>query len=198
METPVPAPALVVLHGHDDDAASAAVIAESLGGTWRAVRTPEAPRDLTGARSWFDSGPRGADALTIARSRAAIRREIAACGAGPVVVAGFSQGAAMALSLGSADGADAVLAFCAFLPTSEEIDLSDGPPALLVSSEGDEVVPAFLAQDAAAAMVGAGREVTVEVLPGRHEVTVAAAQRAAAWLSRLPIGGRSSRRIFGA
>ena len=184
MDTPVPAPALVVLHGHDDDAGSAACIAESLGGPWRAVRTPEAPRDLTGARSWFDSGPRGADALTIARSRAAIRREIAACGEGPVVVAGFSQGAAMALSLRSADGADAVVAFCAFLPSSDEIALGDGPPAMLVSSDDDEVVPAFLAQDAAAAMVGAGREVTVEVLPGRHEVTVAATQRAAAWLSK--------------
>lgn len=184
METSPPAPALVVLHGHDDDAESVARIAGSLGGPWRAVRTPEAPHDRTGARSWFDSGPRGADSLTIVRSRAAIRREIAACGAGPVVVVGFSQGAAMALSLVSADGADAVVAFCAFLPTWDEMDLGDGPPALLVSSEDDDVIPAFLAQDAAAAMVGAGREVTVEVLPGHHEVTGAAMQRAAAWLSK--------------
>lgn len=176
-------PALVILHGHDDDASRARRLAAGLGSGFRAVRTPEAPRDATGVRSWFDTAARGVEPASLERSLDLLRREVALCGPGPVVLAGFSQGAAMALAAASLEGVEAVVGLCAFLPAAEETDLSMGAPVLMLSNRDDEVVPAFLAEDAGAAMADAGREVTVEVLPGGHEVTVDATRRARRWLS---------------
>jgi probable F420-dependent oxidoreductase len=179
-------PALVVLHGHGDDGRDARRLGERLDLGWE-LHVPEAPRDADGARSWFDTGPRGVDPASLSRSREALAEVIDRCGPAPVVVVGFSQGAAMALALGELGGVDAVVGFCGFLPEDDDLDLGAGPPALLLAGAEDEVVPPFLCQDAAVALAAAGRPVTAEVLPGGHEVGDGALRRAREWLrSRHP------------
>jgi probable F420-dependent oxidoreductase len=175
-------PALLVLHGHGDDGRDARRLAEQLALGWP-VHAPAAPFGRDGAtRSWFDTGPRGVDVDSLSRSRELLGEVIARCRPAPVVVVGFSQGAAMALALGDVDGVDAVVGFCGFLPEDDTLDLAAGPVALLLAGAQDDVVPPFLCQDAAAAMSAAGREVTAEVFPGGHEVGDAAVRRARAWL----------------
>ena len=62
---------------------------------------PGAPRGDDGRRSWFATGPRGADAEGLATAVARIRDVAVRVRAGgrPVVVVGFSQGAALALEV---------------------------------------------------------------------------------------------------
>jgi probable F420-dependent oxidoreductase len=88
----------------------------------------------------------------------------------------------MALGVPSIVGLVGVVGVCGFLPELADIDLSSGPPALLVAGETDEVVPAFLSVDAAATLRGAGREADALTLPGGHEVSEAAAHRVRGWL----------------
>ena len=112
----------------------------------------------------------------------------------PVAVAGFSQGGAVALALGASGvQADAVVSICGFLPDVDEDDWAEAlhraprsgprhPPTLVVSGAEDEVVPAFLGEDAAAVLGQAGRDVTSVVLPGGHAVSPVMAERTLAWL----------------
>jgi probable F420-dependent oxidoreductase len=148
------------------------------------VLTPEAATGADGVRSWFDSGPRGADPATLQRSADLVAGVVAAAaaGGGPVVVAGFSQGAALALALGEVRGLDSVVALCPFLAEVDGLEPGEGPPALLLPAAQDDVVPAFLGEDAAAAVAAAGREVTCEVLAGGHAVSDVALERGRAWL----------------
>ena len=176
-------PTIIALHGHGDEPESARVWAAAVAAEGWRVETPAAPRDDSGDRSWFDTGPRGVVTATFERSRDELASVAAhAAVRGPVAVAGFSQGAALALGVGDLPGVAAVVAFCGFLPELDDLDPAAGPPALVLPSAGDEVVPAFLGEDAAAAMVAAGRTVTVETLPGEHVVSAVAARRASAWL----------------
>ena len=185
---PTGTPTLVALHGHGDDEASTRRWALAVAPPGWLVETPGAPVAGAGsgdaARSWFGTGPRGADPDSWRRSRDVVAEAVAAAAArGPVVVAGFSQGAAMALSAGGLPGLDAVVGICAFLPELDGLDLGAGPPAMVLGGASDEVVPAFLAEDAAAAMAAAGRPVTAETLPGGHAVEGAVATRVRSWLA---------------
>ncbi|MCP4436287.1 MAG: TIGR03619 family F420-dependent LLM class oxidoreductase [Actinomycetia bacterium] len=171
-------PTLVVLHGHDDDQASTRAWAQRLLPRGWQVETPQAV-----GLSWFETGPRGADEATLARSVDQLEAVVArSAGRGPVVVAGFSQGAAMALALGEVPGVEGVVALCPFLAESDDHDPTAGPPVLMLPAADDEVVPAFLGEDAAAALSAAGRAVTLETLPGAHAASEEAASRARTWL----------------
>ncbi|MFZ4517869.1 MAG: TIGR03619 family F420-dependent LLM class oxidoreductase [Microthrixaceae bacterium] len=190
---------LVALHGHGDEPASARAWGRRLlPAGWELV-APGAPRDAEGVRSWFPTGPRGVEptALDDAAGRIAALVEQLRADGRRVVVAGFSQGAALALVLGRGGvQPDAVVAVCGFLPELDRAGpaaelrppVRSGPrhpPTLLVAAAEDEVVPAFLSEDAAAVLAADGAPVTGAVLPGGHEVGPFAADRARAWLAEV-------------
>ena len=190
---------LVVLHGHGDDPGSARRWGAQVAPLGWEVVAPGAPMrdESNGAvRSWFGNGPRGAatgevaDAVArvgdvVQRVRDAGRR---------VAVAGFSQGAAIALLLDQFGVVpDATVAMCAFLP-----ELDDDPPAppgttpegarpsgplLVLGAAQDDIVPAFMGEDAAAVITAGGRAVDTEVLAGDHTVSAAMVERARSWLT---------------
>ena len=185
--------ALVVLHGHGDEPASAREWGRRVAPAGWEVVAPGAARDDDGVRSWFPTGPRGADPveLTRAAGRVAELVERLQETGRPVAVVGFSQGGALALSLGLAGcRPDAVASVCGFLPDVDDDTFldrvgtgPDAPPTLLVAGDADEHVPAFLSTDAAAVLSAGGRTVTSVVEPGGHEVTAAAADRVRSWVA---------------
>jgi predicted esterase len=176
-------PSLVVLHGHGDDGGDARRLGDGLALGWR-MHLPDAPRGSDGARSWFDTSARGVDPASWSRSRDLLIEVIDRCAPGPVVLVGFSQGAAMALSLGDVGRVASVVAFSGFFPEGDGLVPERGADTLVVAGSEDEVVPAFLSQDAAAALSDAGRAIVLEVLPGGHEVGEAALATARGWLRR--------------
>lgn len=192
---------VVALHGHGDEPASAREWGRRIAPAGWDVVAPGAPRDQDGVRSWFDTGPRGADRIALAVSATRIVELVGQIRAGgrPVVVAGFSQGAALALSLGLARGStaadtsdepgpDAVVSVCGFLPELDDdgfarLTGSGTSPILLVAGASDEVVPPLLSEDAARTLTAAGRSVTSVVEPGGHEVSAQAAGRVRSWMA---------------
>lgn len=180
-------PTLVALHGHEDAEVATRRWAELMRpGGWR-LEVPVA----TGA-SWFDTTARGVDSESLERSRRVVTETVAQAVArsdGPVVVAGFSQGAAMALALGDLPGLVGVIGVCPFAAETDGLDLSAGPPALLLPAADDDVVPAFLGEDLAAAMSEAGRRTTAATVAGGHAVGSEAVTHARSWLEALSPAG---------
>lgn len=185
---------LVALHGHGDDPAAARAWARQLAPAGWEIVAPGAPRDADGVRSWFSTGPRGASSDELAASVARVRDLAVRVRAGgrPVVVAGFSQGGAVALAVAAGVAeVDAVVAVCAFLA---EVDGDPTPhtgaaPLLLIGGEQDDHVPAFMSSDAAAAMSAQGHAVELDLLEQGHEVGAPAVQAVRSWLSRTLASG---------
>jgi predicted esterase len=179
---------LVALHGHGDEPADARRWAAEVAPAGWEVVAPGAPvRD--GVRSWFSTGPRGVDARELddaVRRVGDVAARIRRAGR-PVVLAGFSQGAAVALAA-AAGGAEVngVVALCGFWPDAgQDLAAPDGdapPPVLLLAGGRDEVVPAVLSEDAAAALGAAGWVVQARTLPCAHAVEPAMADEARAFV----------------
>ncbi|MFV0315751.1 MAG: alpha/beta hydrolase [Microthrixaceae bacterium] len=186
-------PTLLALHGHGESTASATLWAQPMAPPRWQVVALQAPGGRSEPNSWFDTGPRGVDAADLERSVRAVEASALRHSAlGPVALVGFSQGAAMALACGDLTGVEAVVAVCPFLPEVEGLDLSAGAPTLVLPARDDEVVPAFLGSDLAAAMSGAGRSVELRVMAGAHEVTSEAAEFVRMWLTdRIATPGQS-------
>ena len=186
---------LVVLHGHGDDPGSARRWGAQVAPLGWEVVAPGAPtRDGAEGpvRSWFGSGPRGASTREVADAVARVGDVVQRVRAGGrrVAVAGFSQGAAVALLMDQFGVvADATVAMCAFLP-----ELDDDPPAppgeavgsgplLVLGGSDDDIVPSFMGEDAAVVLGAGGRDVTSQVLPGGHAVGADMVERARGWLT---------------
>lgn len=182
---------LVALHGHGDEPGSARVWGRLVAPPGWEVVAPGAPRDATGTRSWFDSGPRGVDDEQIGRSVARVTDVVdqVTRSARPVVLAGFSQGAAVVLAaVLSGVRCDAAVTFAGFLPEPAAGDLPRGsirtPRLFTAWSEHDEVVPEVLAGGAADAVAATGVDVERSTGSGGHEVGREAAAAAREWLVR--------------
>lgn len=183
---------LVVLHGHGDEPASARSWGRRMAPPGWEVVAPGAPPGPDGVRSWFSTGPRGVvgDELERSLDRLAHLVDTIRSSGRTVAVAGFSQGAALALALlRSPDRPrpDAVVALCSFLAEGRGHGPAPSPaavppPVLVVGGDSDEVVPAFLGEDAAAVLAAEGCDVTVRTVPGGHEVASSTADDARHWL----------------
>lgn len=193
---------LIALHGHGDDAASAQLWANRLighvgaEGHWQ-VLTPEAPEDLPGVRSWFRSGPRGADPAALADHIESLRSLIAENAGTPTVLAGFSQGAAVVLeAVMRGVEVDLAVVVAGFVPEYDNAEAFRSPPAtghvLLVGATDDDVVPWFMSEDAVPLLVGVPDVRAVEV-PGGHTVSDDALSVAAGAVDEL-IAGREEAR----
>ncbi len=137
--------------------------------------SPEPPTflpSLAALSTWFDE--------TLAERRVAPDR---------TVLAGFSQGAAMAYALGLAPGRPrpaAILAFAGYIPRVEgfDLDLADraGLPVLIAHGVNDATVRVEFAREARDRFEAAGLAVHLHEDGGEHEITAAAFARARAFL----------------
>ena len=175
----VPAPLIVALHpggGRGDtfeaafasrtDALGAIVIApDSLGQTWDIVQGTRFSADVPFINDILDQV---FDRCNIDTSR--------------IAMLGFSDGASYALSLGLSNG-DQVAGIVAFSPGFYEVDALHGKPAVFMShGTSDTVLPISLSQGIVADLEGKGYDVTFVEFDGRHEVPIAIADQAMAWL----------------
>ncbi len=181
---------LVALHGHGDEPSAARRWGRRCAPPGWEVVAPGAPLLGSGVRSWFDTGPTGADGAQlddavrrlgdlVARIRSGGRR---------VVVVGHSQGGAVALRLPTAGVAvDAIVVLGAFW--ADRIDEGplgrvDGLEVLVAHGSDDDVVPVDLARDAAGLLGTLGARVDLAALDGGHEPSDELLAEASAWIRR--------------
>lgn len=190
---------LMYLHGHGSSPAEVddSVRALDPEGLVHVV-TPSAKIRLpTGGGSWFDHGPRGVNPESLDGSVRWLTTLLDGLLAdldldsSRVILAGFSQGAAMAATLAASwpKPLGGLLLQAPFLP--EGLDVAVDPatvqPTTVLIQHGvnDEVVPQFLGEDLADALRVAGSRVTFESGPHGHVRTPEMFDGARRWLRAL-------------
>ncbi|MCB1256997.1 MAG: TIGR03619 family F420-dependent LLM class oxidoreductase [Microthrixaceae bacterium] len=177
---------LVALHGYGDQPLTALSWGRRIAPPDWDVIAPCAQPDRSGQNSWFSTGPRGVDPHEIGDSMDRIESLLVEASArgSRVALAGFSQGAALALAMAwRGTVAERVVAICGFFPEADgQPHLPNGTkpsPLLIIGTDGDTEVPAFLGQDAAAMFEHAGHVVTNMTVQGRHHIDASVAGIAA-------------------
>ena len=190
---------LVYLHGHGSSPSMVhPFFRQQHDDGWVRI-CPQAPHPTEGGWSWFDSGPRGVDSVTLSSSVAAVVEVVDAAltetgGAWTdVVLGGFSQGAALALAAAARLAPEGtvlggLLLQAGFLPETFDDEIDVAPVAarsvLIQHGDSDEVVPAFMADDLAALIGSAtsGPAPKLQRLPGGHVLSPAMLDAAREWL----------------
>lgn len=201
---------IVFLHGLGADGHDFEPIVPELGAErvarWRFVfpHAPRMPVTVNGGmemRAWYDITDmdigRGTDATGIARSaaiaEALIEREAAAgIEPGRIVLAGFSQGGAIALHAGLRHGARlaGILALSTYLPlegtlASEAAPANRDVPIFLGHGSQDPVVPIALSERSRATMSALGYVAEVHTYPMPHSVCAEEIRDMSDWLWRM-------------
>jgi phospholipase/carboxylesterase len=149
-------------------------------------------------RAWYDIRPEGGerreDAAGVreaqARVEALIGRE-RACGiaAGRMVLAGFSQGGAMALHTGlrHAEGLAGILALSCFLPVADTLAAEASPanrdvPIFMAHGTRDDIIPLARARRARDVLLGLGYGVQWHEYPMPHSVSDSEVADLSRWL----------------
>lgn len=156
------------------------------------LATPEGP-------AWFrvdDDGPVADDiAAAIEHLCTTCTEAIDRLGLDPdhVVLAGYSQGGAMALATATDPTIPvrpgAVAALAAYLPhraSDQDPSLLAGRPVLVAHGADDEIVDALLGRSAARALERAGAQVTWNEVDGGHTLHPHLIDALRAWLDQLP------------
>lgn len=165
--------------------------------------TARGPVTLPGDQAaWFEAGPLGPDAASLAATVEALHDTLdALCATHDldrhrVVVAGFSQGGATALALALTEvgrprpAAAACLSGYLADALGHDYDWSgaSGIPVLIQHGTADDVVPFDLGRDTAAVLQMHGLPVTFRAYDGAHETTDPSISDARAWLERVEAG----------
>lgn len=169
------APVLVMLHGRGADSSDLDSLAGILAPGWTRV-VPDAPRPwpekgLRVGLCWYQDPGR---ANEIEESRGALLETIAAVrkqgDGGPLVLAGFSQGAVMTLATGLDEPGLAVglIALSGYL--DRERGSSASPPTLVIHGTHDEVVAIDRGRQAARALEARRVPITFREYPMGHEI----------------------------
>lgn len=121
------------------------------------------------------------------RVEAMVRDARSRCGS--VAVAGFSQGGAVALAMAwRGTSADHVIAMCSFFPETDA-DLvrggSSSTRVMVLSTDGDEEVPAFMGVDAASMFESQGFHTRAHTLAGTHHVDADLAATARSFIAEV-------------
>lgn len=188
---------LLYLHGHGSSPSEVAPTIAHLDPEGRFVAvTPEAPFPLgDGGGSWFEHGPRGVEPASLEAAVSWVMTLLGGLEAdlgisrSRVVLGGFSQGAAMALTLATRSAAPfgGLLLQAPFVPESldAEVDPAVVAPTEVLVQHGvsDEVVPDFLGRDLAETLGAAGSRVVFESLSCGHERAPAMLDGARRWLA---------------
>lgn len=142
------------------------VLPAAPGGTWYDARAADPLTDATVSQLDASLGHL-ADAVTLVRAE---------CPALPVVLAGFSQGACLAVEYlmrgGSVDGA-AILTGCRVGAPSDTLPRAAlaGLPVYMTCSDEDPWIPLWAFQKAVSEVAASGARIRTDILPGRaHEV----------------------------
>ncbi|NBQ21484.1 MAG: esterase [Synechococcaceae bacterium WB6_3B_236] len=160
---------LILLHGWGASGADLLPVGEALGQllgplVLRPLEAPDPHPAGAGARQWYDLNqpgwPQRPAAVRALGER--LDQELAAAGAEPVVVLGFSQGAAMALEAALARPVAAVIAF-----------------------RRDPVVPITAQAEIRRLVEAGGGEVQLEIFDGEHTIPPEALLAAANFLRGL-------------
>lgn len=204
-EDSVPHRVVVALHGHGESAASARQWAFGLLPGTSEIHTVQAETNSEGIRSWFETGPYGVVANDLADSVQRVRDTVAELNANgqEVILAGFSQGGAVAMSAVYL-GIDCVaaMAFCSFFPevdwgqvraqlgqddSGEAIASAKSVPLLVLGRTEDPDVPSFFSEDAHNFLHSSGYSSSLVMLSGGHEVSEVVRSAARTWLDSSPI-----------
>jgi phospholipase/carboxylesterase len=152
-------------------------------------------------RSWYDIRPDGGgrreDEQGIRRSQvrveALIAREKArGVPAGRVVLAGFSQGGAMALQTGlrHPERLAGIMALSCYLPLADQVGAEAAAanrdvPIFMAHGTGDPLIPLARARRASEILTGLGHRVEWHEYPMPHAVCDAEVREIGAWLTRV-------------
>lgn len=178
-------PLVVVMHGRGADANDLADIAPMIDGPSgyrflfpNAPKAWEAAPGMTFGFTWFDGLPPDANSLRSARTRlsefvdAALERFPTP--AGKLVLAGFSQGALMALDVGlRRDDVAGVVAMSGALDERDLPDLGSRKdlPVLIVHGTADEMINVNMARRARRVLETSGLQPEYHEFPMGHQVT---------------------------
>lgn len=163
---------------------------------------PRAPHDLPegDGASWYDRTDTGPVAASFRQALDTlgtfVTDEMARAGVGPerTVLGGFSQGGFLALALSLRSNSPVfggVWAMCCALPEVDGIDLAlaagsgRGRPALIQVGEHDPIIPPDRGRAAAAALTGAGWNVTAHGYDMAHSQRIEMMVDAREWLATI-------------
>ena len=193
---PMPAGVFVFLHGHDDTPERWGAVAEAMAPAGWLVERPRGPVATDGGAAWFGADEHGAPvpaqvhaALDEVGGHLRDARRHHGVDADRVVLAGFSQGGAMALLHAVRAGAEpvaAVVAVAGWLPDVEGVDPMverlSAARVLVAHGGDDEDVPLLLGRAAARLLERQGHDVTFVERDADHDPTPFAAD-VRAWLT---------------
>lgn len=189
---------LVYLHGHASSPDRVhSRFREHHDDGWCRV-CPTAPLRVEGGFAWFEQGPRGVDAASLAaatRQVASVVRGTAAelgIALSETVLGGFSQGAAVAVAVAAAldEPLGGLVLQAGFVPEvfGEDfpVDSIRAARVLVQHPSEDEVVPVAMASDLAEMLKGAPGvgSVDLEVVDGGHTASDEMVAAALRWLDR--------------
>lgn len=191
------ATAIVLLHGYGGSGDDMLPVAEALAAALPVrVAVPTSPRAWMhggGGRAWFERTADDADAQ-VTRAAAeveAVRAGLVAEGraASDVVLAGFSQGASLALetALRATEPPRALVFFSGRVLDrfAGRWGALAGVPVFVSHGRGDPLIPFHDGERAAERAAGAGAVVTVALFEGGHELPLEIVERASAFLAPL-------------
>lgn len=206
---PAPTAAVLWLHGLGADGNDFVPVVEALDLPERPIRFvfPHAPmRPVTinqgyVMRAWYDvlsmdferradeRGVRESQGLVEALIERETRRGVAARG---IVLAGFSQGGAIALQTGLRHAARlaGIMALSCYLPLAGTLDAERAPanrdvPVFMAHGAHDPVVPVRLARESRDLLVRLGYDVAWHEYPMEHSVSPEEIAAIGAWLRRV-------------
>jgi phospholipase/carboxylesterase len=180
---------IVLLHGWGANAADLAPLVkfwELPGVEFYLPNAPWPHPQGAGGRMWYDLFQ---DQQGLPESREALiswlKNLASSSGLGleRMVLAGFSQGGAMALDVGLSLPLAGVISWSGYLHAPPVIAQSPAPPVLLIHGCQDMVVPVQLAQAAQASLRAAGVSVQYHELEMGHEITPEALNRSFQFLT---------------
>jgi phospholipase/carboxylesterase len=207
---PDPRAAVIVLHGLGADGNDFVPIAHELDlGAVGPVRfvfphAPTRPVTINGGyvmRAWYDirddDGARREDPAGVRASQAAIealvaRERVRGIPASAIVLAGFSQGGAMALHTGlrHPERLAGIMALSCSLPLADTLAAEAAPanrdvPIFMAHGTHDQMIPKARAQRAHETLTGLSYKVEWHEYPMPHSVCMEEVADIAAWLGRV-------------
>ncbi len=140
-----------------------------------------------GARQWYDLNTPGwpQHPQAVQDLAARLDGELLAAGSEPVVLFGFSQGAAMAIEVGLSRPLAGVIACSGYPHPNWSLTQAPQAPTLLMHGSEDVVVPVAAQAALATEIARVGGQVEVLTFTGGHTIPNDAVERAAQFLAAL-------------
>jgi predicted esterase len=183
---------IVLLHGYGSSPDRLTPVAEAIHNRFRGVEIVCPTGGVTlsdGTHAWFDDPFAGAASVEPVTASAACARLVASTdlGLNDSIVCGFSQGAAMAITVGflanETDRPRAVVSVCGFLPEGVTVQ-TVGHPTLLVTGDDDEIVDPFYSESLMRQMKKYGCDVSLATVSTGHQWTPEITAIVAEWLGK--------------